>query len=561
MRLRYWIAPIAAVALLAAVWLVARSGLSNLVFRGTPVELTILALNDFHGNLQPPAGGIRVADPADKTKKIAIAAGGAEHLATLVKERRQAHKNSVFVAAGDLIGASPLLSALFHDEPTIESLSLMGLDVASVGNHEFDEGRDELLRMQNGGCHPTDGCRGPHPFLGAKFRYLAASTIEKATGEPLLPAYAVREFDGIPVAFIGLTLKATPLVVNPSGVATLEFRDEAETVNALVPTLKARGIEAIVVLIHEGGFPTGDYNECPGISGPIVNIVSKFDKAVDIVVSGHTHQAYVCNIDGRLVTSADKYGTILTEIDVKLDPRTRDVISAQAGNTIVRTDTYAKDAAQSALIAAYEERATPIASRPAGRITDSLLRDPNRAGESVLGDIVADAQLAATKAADKGGAVIAITNPGGIRNSVIKNGDGTVTYADVFASQPFRNQLVTMTLTGAQLKQALEQQWTAPSFVRILQISHGLSVSYDASRPIGERIQAITLNGTPIDPQARYRVTVNDFLASGGDGFSTFKEGTERRTGIYDVDALDAYFKANSPLSPHQPERIQRLNP
>lgn len=561
MRFRYWIAPIAALVLVAAVWLVARSGFSGFTFRKAPVDLTILALNDFHGNLQPPAGGVRVADPADKTKKIAVSAGGAEHLATLVKQRRKDKTNSIFVAAGDLIGASPFLSALFHDEPTIEALSLMGLDVASVGNHEFDEGRDELLRMQNGGCHPTDGCRGPHPFLGAKFRYLAASTFEKATGKTLLPAYVVREFGGIPVAFIGLTLKATPLVVNPAGVSTLEFRDEAETVNALIPELKARGVEAIVVLIHEGGFPTGDYNECPGISGPIVNIVSKFDKAVDIVVSGHTHQPYVCNIDGRLVTSADKYGTILTEIDVKLDPRSRDIISAQAGNTIVRTDAYAKDADQTKLIAAYDERAKPIASRPSGRITESLLRDPNRAGESVLGDIVADAQLDATRAENKGGAVIAVTNPGGIRNSVIKTGDGTVTYADVFASQPFRNQLVTMTLTGAQLKQALEQQWTAPSFARILQISRGLNVSYDASRPIGERVESVALNGTPIDPQARYRVTVNDFLASGGDGFSVFKDGTERRTGVYDVDALDAYFKANSPISPHQPERIQRLNP
>ncbi len=559
MRLRYWIAPLAALVLIAAGWFVARSGFT---FRRAPVELTILALNDFHGNLQPPPGGIRVADPSDKTKKIAIPAGGAEHLATLVKERRKDKTHSIFVAAGDLIGASPFLSALFHDEPTIESLSIMGLDVTSVGNHEFDEGATELLRMQKGGCHPTDGCKGPHPFLGAKFKYLAASTFEKATGRTLLPAYEVREFDGIHVAFIGLTLKATPLIVNPAGVAGLEFRDEAETVNALIPELKARGIEAIVVLIHEGGFPTGDYNECPGISGPIVNIVTKFDKAVDIVISGHTHQPYVCNIDGRLVTSADKYGTILTEIDVQLDRKTRDVLSAKAGNTIVRIDAFAKDAEQTRLIAAYDERAKPVASRPSGRIADSLLRDPNRAGESVLGDIVADAQLAATEAEAKGGAVIAITNPGGIRNSILKSGDGTVTYADVFASQPFRNQLVTMTLTGAQLKDALEQQWTAPSFPRILQVSRGFGFTWDGARPVGDRvpIESITIRGAPIDLQARYRVTVNDFLASGGDGFSTFKDGSERRTGIYDVDALDAWFKANSPISPHALERIQRLN-
>src|SRR5437660_8845691 len=303
-----------------------------------PVDLRILAINDFHGYLRPFAGGIRIDDPADPTRKITVPAGGAEHMATLVKELRAGRKNSIFVAAGDLIGASPFLSALFHDEPTIEALSLMGLEIASVGNHEFDEGRDELLRMQNGGCHPTDGCQGPHPFKGAQFRYLAASTIEKPTGTSLFPPYAVREFDGIPVAFIGLTLKGTANIVSPPGVAGLEFRDEADTVNALIPELKSRSIEAIVVLIHEGGFPTGDYNECPGISGPIVDIVKKLDKAVDVVISGHTHQAYNCTIDGRLVTSGDKYGTIVTVIDVKLDPQTRDVISAQANNRIVRLD-------------------------------------------------------------------------------------------------------------------------------------------------------------------------------------------------------------------------------
>ena len=255
---------------------------------------------------------------------------------------------------------------------------MMGLEITAVGNHEFDEGKDELLRMQNGGCHPVDGCQGPHPFTGAKFRYLAASTIEKSTGKTLFPPYEVKEFEGIPVAFIGLTLKDTPNIVSPSGVAGLEFRDEAETVNALVPELKARGIEAIVVLIHEGGLPTGDYNECPGISGPIVDIVKKLDQAVDLVVSGHTHQAYVCEIDGRLVTSADKFGTLVTAIDLKLDPATRDVVSAKADNLIVRTDALPKDPEQTALIAAYDKlvgRRSPTA-RP-DRSRQTLSRVPN----------------------------------------------------------------------------------------------------------------------------------------------------------------------------------------
>ena len=527
-----------------------------------PIDLRILAINDFHGNLLPPPGGIRIADPDDNTRKINVPAGGAEHMATLVKQLRQGARNTIFVAAGDLIGASPFLSAMFHDEPTIESLSMMGLEVASVGNHEFDEGKVELLRMQNGGCHPTDNCRGPHPFLGAGFHYLAASTIETASGKTIFPPYEVREFDGIRVAFIGLTLKGTPNLVSPVSVAGLEFRDEADTVNALVPGLKAQGIEAIVVLIHEGGFPAGDYNECPGISGPIVDIVRKLDRAVDVVISGHTHQAYVCAIDGRLVTSGDKYGTVVTTIDLKLDPATRDVVSAKADNVIVRLGAYAKDPEQTALLASYDKFAAPIANSPAGSITQTLSRTPNDAGESPLGDIVADAQLAATSADKNGGAVIAFTNPGGVRTDIPKKEQGGVTYADVFASQPFRNQLVTLTLTGMQIKNMLEQQWLDPKRPRVLQISKGFSYAWDNAKPYGDRIVAdrMSLHGQRIDPATSYRVTVNNFLSVGGDGFTVLKEGSAQQFGVYDVDALYAYFQANSPLSPGQPDRIIRLN-
>jgi 5'-nucleotidase len=548
--------------LAAAMLAIALDPFSRVMAQAASVDVRILAINDFHGNLRPPPGGISIADPGDKTRKITVAAGGAEHMATLVKQLRQGAKNTIFVAAGDLIGASPFLSAMFHDEPTIESLSMMGLEVASVGNHEFDEGKDELLRMQNGGCHPVDKCQGPHPFAGAKFHYLAASTVEKTTGKTVFPPYEIREFEGIPVAFIGLTLKGTPDIVSPVSVAGLEFRDEADTVNALVPELKARGVEAIVVLIHEGGFPTGDYNECPGISGPIVDIVRKFDKAVDVVISGHTHRAYVCKIDGRLVTSGDKYGTIVTTIDLKLDSVTRDVISAQADNVIVRTGAYAEDAEQTALLASYDKFAAPIANRRAGSITGTLSRVPNDAGESVLGDVIADAQLAATRADTNGAAVIAFTNPGGVRTDIAKKEDGAVTYADVFASQPFRNQLVTLTLTGAQIKNMLEQQWLDPNRPRILQVSKGFNYTWDNAKPYGNHVVAdrMSLNGQHVDPATRYRVTVNNYLAVGGDGFTVLKQGTAPQFGIYDVDALHGYFQANSPIAPASADRITRLN-
>lgn len=523
------------------------------------VKVQILAINDFHGNLKPPLDGIRIQDPATPGKRINIAAGGAEYLATQVALLRARNANHVFVAAGDLIGASPLLSALFHDEPTVEALSLMGLEASAVGNHEFDKGATELLRMQRGGCSPVAGCKGPKPFKGAGYQYLAASTVVEATGQTLLPAYHVKTFEGVPVAFIGLTLKGTPNIVVPAGVAGLRFDDEAETVNRLVPGLRTQGIEAIVVLIHEGGIPVGDYNECPGISGPIVDIVKKLDKAVDLVISGHTHRAYNCRIDGRLVTSGDKYGTIVTAIDLVLDRQTRDVVSAQAENHIVRNATLAKAPEQTALIAQYERLAGPLTQRVVGRIAAALPRDSNPAGETALGQVVADAQLAATRDV---GAQIALMNPGGIRAALALPADGLLRYEDLFSVQPFYNNLVTMTLTGAQILQLLEQQWTGQVSARLLQVSQGFAYTWDAARPLGKRLVpgSVTLDRKPLDPAASYRVTVNSFLAGGGDSFPALKAGTDRRTGMMDVDALERYVQANPTLAPGKLDRIARLN-
>lgn len=525
----------------------------------TPVEVKILAINDFHGNLRPPLGGIRIRDPQDASKTVNVPAGGSEHLATAVRELRAKNPNHVFVAAGDLVGATPLLSALFHDEPTIESLSLMGLEITAVGNHEFDEGAAELLRLQRGGCHPVDGCKGPAPFAGAKFQYLAASTFDMRSGRTILPAYTIKRFQGIPVAFIGLTLKDTPTIVVPEGVAGLEFRDEATTVNALVPELRRQGVEAIVVLIHEGGIPTGDYDECPGISGPIVEIVKRFDKAVDVVVSGHTHRAYNCRIDGRLVTSGDKYGTVLSEVDIVLDPASGDVREAKARNNIVRTATYAKDPAQTQLIAAWERLADPLAKRVVGRVAAPLTRDENPAGESPIGQLVADAQLAATAGA---GAQVALMNPGGLRATLAGGEGGQVRYEDLFAVQPFYNNLVTLTLTGAQLQRVLEQQWLNQPRPRILQVSRGFTYAWQASKPAGERVVpgSLRLNGVAIEPQQRVRVTVNSFLAGGGDNFSALKDGADVRTGLMDIDALEAHVQRAGTIAPGVLDRIRRVD-
>ena len=284
----------------------------------------LVAFNDFHGNLETPLGGVAERDPADPSKRTVVPAGGVAYLATLVRELKAKNQDTLVVGAGDIIGASPLVSSLFRDEPTIEAMNLVGLDYTSVGNHEFDRGKSELLRMQNGGCSPVDGCFTAAGFAGATFRYLAANVIDRSTGRTLFPPYAIRRLPGgLAIAFIGVVLKGTPSLVRPSGVEGLEFTDEADAVNALLPELRAAGVDAVVVLIHQGAFTTGLYDDhrCPGVVGAILSIVPRIDPSVRLVVSGHTHQAYVCDVDGRTVTSAGFYGRLLTDIDVTIDTR------------------------------------------------------------------------------------------------------------------------------------------------------------------------------------------------------------------------------------------------
>ena len=301
------------------------------IMDGSQVEVQILALNDFHGNLLPPGGsGGRVG---------ATLAGGAAYLATHIENLEATNANTMVVSAGDLIGASPIQSALFHDEPTIEAMNEIGLDLNAVGNHEFDEGATELLRMANGGCHPTDGCQDGTPFGGADFDFLAANVVNTATGETLFAPYAIRNFNGAKVAFIGMTLEGTPLIVSAAGIQGLEFRDEADTVNALVPELREQGVEAIVVLVHEGGSPTAlNINGCAGVTGPIVDVVNRLDPEVDLVVSGHTHQPYNCVFNGIPTTSAYSFGRLVTDIDMRVDRATKDVTRLTINNRVVTRD-------------------------------------------------------------------------------------------------------------------------------------------------------------------------------------------------------------------------------
>jgi 5'-nucleotidase len=526
-----------------------------------PVELQILAINDFHGAIAPTPDQLWLGQPV----------GRADFFASHIREAEEGVRNSVLVSAGDLIGASPLISALFHDEPTIEAMNLIGLDIAGVGNHEFDEGPAELLRMQEGGCHPTDGCLDGDGFLGADFQYLSANVTVDATGETLFPPYVVENYQGVRVAYIGMTLDGTPTIVTPSGVAGLTFEDEVESVNALVPDLQKRGVEAIVILLHEGGFSNGgpEGDDCAdGLTDPLRSIVEGFDDAVDLVIAGHVNDEFACEVDGKFVTMADNNGRLYTDIDVTLDRVTKDMTVVSIDNVPTYQSLVDPAPDLTALIDKYDELSAPLANMVIGSITTDIPEIYNAAGEAAIGDVIADAQLAATSDSATGGAVVAFMNPGGIRtdagfvfaSSPVGEGDGNVTYGEAFAVQPFGNSLVTMSMTGAQIEALLEQQFRTTGNT-ILQVSEGFAYSWSASGAVGDKVDpaSIMIGGAPIDLTATYRVTVNSFIADGGDGFSVLVGGTDRLGGDIDLDAMVEYFAANSPVAPGPQNRITQI--
>jgi 5'-nucleotidase len=537
-------------------------------------EIQILGLNDFHGALAPPSGSAgRIGAQTEVEPEVfqclaptCFNAGGVGYLATHVEQLRATNPNTLFVSAGDLIGASPLTSALFHDEPTIEAFNLMELDYNGVGNHEFDEGIDELLRMQNGGCHPVDLCQDGDGFAGADFQFLAANVVYNDTDETIFPPYAIEQFQGIKVGIIGMTLEGTDLIVTPSAVSTVDFLDEAETVNALVPHLKRQGVETIVVLLHEGGSVDAPgngagsvdaINQCTNPTGALPGVVAAMDDEVDVVVTGHTNWAVNCVIDGKVVTGAASNGRLVTDIDLTVSRATKDVITSETrvNNVIVKRD-VTPDPELVALVDEYTALAAPLANRVVGTATADLLRANNEAGESSLGDIIADAQLAATAPPEFGGAVVAFMNPGGIRGDILA---GEVTYGELFTVQPFSNVMTVMTCTGQNIHDLLEQQfYPDPEDNTVLQVSEGFAYTWDASAPLGDRvdIESITIGGTPIDAGTGYRVAMNNFLATGGDGFSVFTQCTDPLGGEIDIDALVAYFEANTPISPGPQDRI-----
>ncbi|MFD9910009.1 bifunctional metallophosphatase/5'-nucleotidase [Streptomyces sp. NPDC059063] len=553
------------------------------------VDVQLLSFNDFHGNLQPPAGSsgqVTEKQPDGTEKKID--AGGAEYLATSLRTARKGHPYSVTAAAGDLIGASPLLSGLFHDEPTVEALNKMDLDVTSVGNHEFDEGAKELARIQNGGCHPKDGCfekdkhGKPKKFKGADYPYLAANVTNEKTGKPILKPYWVWKHKGVKIGFIGLTLEGTPDIVSADGIKGLKFHDEIETINKYAKVLDKQGVKSIVTLIHEGGSPASQaYNyDCDspgagdGISGPITAIAKGASPKVDAFVTGHTHQAYVCTIPDpagkpRMVTSASSYGKLYTDTTLTYDRKTKDIVrmSVKSANRVVRRD-QPKAGDMTRLIERWNKLAAPIANRPVGYISGDIPGRGATTPEAPLGDLIADAQLAHAKSLDPK-AELALMNPGGIRSDLVHKasggeGDGVVTYGEAFTVQPFSNTVNLVDLTGAQLLTALRQQVSGPNQAspKILQVSDGFTYTLDMTKSGADRIvtDSVKLNGKALDPNATYRVAMNSFLTGGGDGFAELGKGTKPLVGGDDLKALNDYFAANSsadkPIAPPKADRI-----
>ncbi len=508
------------------------------------VDIQLLAINDFHGQISDYSATL----------------GGVEYLGSYVRSLEAQNPNTLFLSGGDLIGASPLVSALFHDEPTIEAMNLLHMNYAVVGNHEFDEGLAELYRIQDGGCNVTDGCQTGHTYAGADFQYLAANVVGP-NGKTIFPPYAVVNLQGTKIGIIGVVTTETPTIVMPSEVAGLTFLPETATVNKYAAELRQRQVNTIIVLLHAGNSSSGPTNNtCPAsLDGGFASMVTGMDPAVKVVISGHSHAAYNCTIGGKIVTQAKSAGRVLTDIDLTIDRGTGTTTAATATNIDVTHTGISPDPAEAALLAYYTALSAPLANQVIGSITADITRATNAAGEAALGDVIADAQLAATSSPTTGNAVVAMTNPGGIRQDLlyaqISGGElpGQVTYGEAFAVQPFYNILYTRTYTGAQIKAILEQQ---ASTLKTLQISSSLTYTWSTSAPVGAKVSLLKINGVAVDPAASYRVTMNNFIATGGDGFTAFTAGTDTLVGMSDLDALVAYFKANSPVAPGPQNRI-----
>jgi 5'-nucleotidase len=510
-----------------------------------PLEINLVALNDFHGNLEPSK---YTYTPPGATQPRTIQAGGIDVLKGALDTFRKDDPDLLFVAAGDLVGASPAASSMFADEPSIEALNRMGLVASSLGNHEFDQGPKELLRQQHGGCdspRPAKACRLSPDFKGAGFTYLASNVVDAQTGKNLVPGWRIVDVKGVKVGLIGAVLHDLASVTIASSIKGLAIEDEAASINTVLPALRAQGAQVFVVLIHEGGFADQPYDkaDCDTLHGPIVAIAKKLDPAIRLVISGHSHTGYLCKVDGKVVTQADAYGHLLSRIRLSLDPATKAVQDIQVRNVVMAPDAFQPDAGLSAYLADVRAKSRAELAKPVAHVQGALSRKENASGESVLGGVIADAAVGATR--DQG-AQVGFMNPGGIRKDLETGEGGVVSFGQAQAVLPFGNTLVVMDLTGAQLRRVLEQQWDRPaaSDPAILAVSSSLTYDWDATQPVGRRTANVKVDGKALDDDKTYRVVANNFLAEGGDNIPMFARGTRRvETGLRDLDALIAYLQ------------------
>lgn len=561
-----------------------------------PLHLRLIGFNDFHGHLEAAGQSLSLADPGRPGKTLSTPTGGAAALGGLIHSLEQGAPYSLVISSGDLIGAAPLVSTLFRHETTIDAMNRIGVDVGVVGNHEFDAGMAELQRLQQGGCRteapqsPVRSCAADAVFPGFQFPLLGANVVDEASGRPALAPFRVFRVHGVPVGVIGAVTRSTPSIVVPSGVKGLRFTDEAEAINQAARVLLSQGVKTLLAVVHEGGElgtpgHRADWNDasCPGAIGPIFDIAHRLLPEIQVVFSAHTHQGYRCEREGRVIIQATSYGRGVSVVDLALDPASGAPLPGQTRSinlpvfnaltpaaererlTEATPEPYAQalravrdDAEVAAMVARDVEAVSPIAGRPVGRLLGNFTRG-GEGGESAAGHLVADSQWMATRDPAQGGADLALMNAGGLRAD-LTCGDAkppcTVGYGALFTMQPFGNDVVVMTLTGAQLRELLEQQARPKGLSpAMMQPSASLRYTWTASAPQGQHVSGVTINGQPLDPARDYRLAVNSFMADGGDGFTVLRQGRDRITGPRDVDALAAYLQAGE-RKPDTQERI-----
>ena len=550
---------LAAAATATVLALTAGAVLAPAAHAADPVVINLVTINDFHGRLES-------ASPA----------GGAAAITTAVEQIRATNANTIFASAGDNIGASTFTSFIQQDNPTIDALNAAGLDVSAAGNHEFDRGfadlRDRVIPR-------------------ADFPILAANVYDTATGTRALDPYEIVTVGGdVDVAFVGAVTEEMPALVSPAGIEGLEFRDIATEVNSAADEAIAAGAEVVIALVHEGG--SSDPADATNPATPLGEIVGGLNDDIDMLVTAHTHASYAYDIDGLRVTQAGQYGERLQNTELTYDRDSGEVSFAETATTLMWNTSVnppvklvapdpslARVQQVTDIVTAAVAFAATEGNKKVGDITADFRRElqprattPDnpatteeaRGAESTLGNFVADAQLwaAQQRFADT---EIALMNPGGLRANLVyassKEGDpdGTVTYAEAAAVQPFANTLVTMTLSGAQIKAVLEEQWqpsTASRPFLKLGVSKGLTYITDYDAAVGSRVTNLEFNGAPVDAAGTYRVVVNSFLASGGDNFRTLAAGTERAdSGLVDLQAMVDWFATNGEAAPDLAQR------